>query len=491
MADDKLTSSLQENLITILAFDKEQGNIVSKMLDVNLMEGEYRLIAERCITYWREYKIPPEDHLADLFSDILDDKHNRRAPTLRRHIRAMIALSESINTKYVMQQLRDHHRLQRFKAGIVEAAELINKKAQMAIGEVEEIWNKLLRTREIDFISGMRLNEVARVLQRLAELASEFRMGISELDKRGVVPARGKLLILGGAAGRGKTWGLIHIAKQAILNRQKVLHISCEIDEEEVVGRYYQSMFSIAKRPEDVEITELEIDDDKLEGFKRTSYVPTYALGSGTAQMELTAHLEHIGKKSEYLVVKRFKPNEITGNGLRAYLDTLETTEGFIPDMVIFDYLGLMKIDMKDKRGSIGYNCVELRAIAIERNCAMVTAHQLSKEGEKAAMAKGTHFAEDWSIMGTADVAIIYSVTDLEFRYGLGRLYVAKARSEEDRFAILITQAYRIGQFCMESMYLQKQYNDLLGDLRAAMDDYDPDDDGTDREDDEDEDEEE
>jgi len=482
---DNFTHSLQENLITILAFDKEQGNIVSKVLDVTLMDGDYRLIAERCIDYWKTQKQPPDDHLADLFADILEDKHNRRAPIIRRHIRSMIALSESINTKYVMQQLRDHNKLQRFRAGIVEAAELISKKAQMALPEIEEIWNKLLRTREIDFIGGMRLNEVARVLQRLEELASEFRCGISELDRRGIVPARGKLLILGGAAGRGKTWGLIHIAKQAILDRKRVVHISVEIDEEEVIGRYYQSILSIAKRPSDsVEITELERDDDgKLEGFTRKEHVSPFALGSGTAQLELEMHIRELGKKADYLWVKRFKPQELTGNAIRAYLDMLETTEGFVPDMIVMDYLGLMKIDPKDKRGSIGFNCVELRAIAIERNAAMVTAHQLSKKGEEAPMAKGTHFSEDWSIMGTADVALIYSVTDLEFAFGLGRIYVAKARSEEDRFAILITQAYKVGQFCLESMYLQRQYRDLLDDLRMSSDHYDAGDDGEEDED--------
>jgi hypothetical protein len=263
---DLLPRSLMENLITILAFDKDHGDIVSKIIDITLMDGDYRLIAEKCIDYWRTQQQPPGDHLADLFSDILDDKHNRRGQVIKRHIRSMIALSESINTKYVMQQLRDHNRLQRFKAGIVEAAEIINKKAQVGLGEVEALWDKLLRTREIDFQSGMRLDEPGRVLQRLEELASEFRMGISELDKRGIVPARGKLLILGGAAGRGKTWGLIHIGVQALQSRKRVVHITCEIDEEEVVGRYYQSMFSIAKRPTDIEVTELDINGDGQEG---------------------------------------------------------------------------------------------------------------------------------------------------------------------------------------------------------------------------------
>jgi hypothetical protein len=483
---ETIARSLQENLITILAYDKTHGKVIAQMLDINLMEGDYRLIAERCIEYWRQYDTPPEDHLADLFADILEDKHNRRGKVITRHLKAMIALSESMNTQYVMNQLRDHHELQRIKAAIVESAEKINNNEQMALGEVKEIWHALLRKQSIDFNPGMRLNDISPVLARLHELATEFRTGIHELDKRGIVPQRGKLLLLGGAAGRGKTWGLIHIGKQALMDRKKVLHISAEIDEEEVVGRYYQSLFSVPKRDTGaIEITQLEKDIDALEGFKRVVYTPTFNLMSGTAQIELQSHWEHLGKKGENFIVKRFKPNEITGNALRAYLDTLETTEGFVPDLIIFDYLGLMKIDPKDKRGSLGFNCVELRSVAIERNCAMVTAHQLSKKGEEAPMAKGTHISEDWSIMGTADVVIIYSVTDLEFRYGLGRLYVAKARSEEDRFAILITQSYKVGQFCLESMFLQRRYSEIFKDFTADSDDYDADADGSEGEDDE------
>ncbi len=471
---DMMPRSLMENLITLLAYNKNEGKIVAKMIDVNLMEGDYRNIAEKCIEYWKDQDEPPGDHVADLFPEI-HDKFDRRGKVISRHLKSMRKLSDQLNVKFVMNQITDFHRLQRFKSAIVESAEKINANKTVALPEIEELWNSLLRKREIDFASGMQMDDHRRVLERLALLESEFRMGISELDRRGIVPARGKLTLLAGAAGRGKTWGLIHIAKQALHARQKVVHISLEIDEEEVLGRYYQSLFSIAKRDDAViEITNLVKDENnRLEGFERTEWEAGFSIKSGSADLEIQNHLETMGTKVRNLWVKRFKPNELTGNSIRAFLDTLETVEGFVPDMVIFDYLGLMKIDPRDKRTSLGINCVELRAIAIERNLAMVTAHQLSKKGEEAALAKGTHIAEDWSIMGTADVVLIYSVTDMEFKFGLGRIYVAKCRSEEDRFAILITQAYKVGQFCLDSMYLQKQYSELFNEFKTGTDDYD------------------
>lgn len=475
---ETLNHSLQENLITLLCYDNEQGKVVANMINIELMEGDYRMIAERAIDYWRKYEIAPADHSADMFGDILSDKHNRRGNTIRRLLRNMIALSETINTKYVMNQLRDFTRLQRFKSALVESAEKINQTEQMALPEVEEIWNTLLRTREVDFNAGMRLNEISRVLARLQQADTEFSTGIAELDRRHFVPERGKLMLFGGAAGRGKTWYLVHVGKRALLDRKKVVHISCEIDEEEVVGRYYQSIFSIPKRREAIEITEFEKDMDDFTGFKRKAeYEPLFALEDDAAGLELRTHWEHMGAKGINLIVKRFKPNELTPNGIRAYLDTLEMVEGFIPDMFIFDYLGLMKKDIKNIRGSMSMNCEEMRAICIERNMAGVTAHQLSKAGELAVMAKGVHLAEDWSIMGTCDKVVTYSCTDLEFEYGLGRLFVSKNRSDRDRFQLIITQAYGLGQFCLESMFMPKDYRQTFEDFAGVEDNTEDDDD--------------
>lgn len=240
---DTLNHALQENLITLLCYNDEQGKIVSNVLNIELMEGDYRMIAERAIDYWRKYKAAPGDHTADMFGDILGDKHNRRGNTIRRLLRNMISLSENLNTVYVMDQLRNFTRLQRFKQTIVDSAEKLNNIQEAALPEVEELWDKLLRTREVDFQSGIRLNEIGRVLAHLQQLQAEFRTGIKELDRRHFIPQRGKLMLFGGAAGRGKTWYLVHIGKHALMDRKKVVHLTGEIDEEEVLGRYYQSIF--------------------------------------------------------------------------------------------------------------------------------------------------------------------------------------------------------------------------------------------------------
>lgn len=473
---DTLNHALQENLITLLCYNDEQGKIVSNALNIELMEGDYRMIAERAIDYWRKYKAAPGDHTADMFGDILGDKHNRRGNTIRRLLRNMISLSENLNTVYVMDQLRNFTRLQRFKQTIVDSAEKLNNIQEAALPEVEELWDKLLRTREVDFQSGIRLNEIGRVLAHLQQLQAEFRTGIKELDRRHFIPQRGKLMLFGGAAGRGKTWYLVHIGKHALMDRKKVVHLTGEIDEEEVLGRYYQSIFSVSKRREPVEITSFEREAEDFTGLARSDYKPQFSLDDDLAPLELTEHMNSFGRKAENLFVKRFKPNDWTVGHIRAYLDMLEQTEGFVPDMLIFDYLGLMKKDVKNIRGSMSMNCEDLRGLCIERNMAGVTAHQLSKAGELAVMAKGTHLAEDWSIMGTCDAVVTYSCTDLEFEHGLGRMFVSKNRSDKDRFQIVVTQSYAVGQFALDSMFMNRDYKQAFEDF-AGTDTGDDDDD--------------
>lgn len=469
---EPFNSSLQENLITILAFDPVQGRIVANMIQPDLMEGDYRLISERCIEYWRLYKKPPGEHLADLFADIIEDKANRRAKAISRILMQMVQLHDGINTEFVLTQLRTHQRMQRIKSAIITSADKINANSHLAISEVEDIWHGILKTQETDFEPGMYLSDYARVIERLEKLQSEFTMGVGVLDDRQIRPIRGSLMIWLAAAGRGKTWGLVHIGAQAMQQRQKVLHVTLEMDVEFIAQRYYQNMFSVVKREKEVEITTMTIENGKLEGLERTAVKPNFIWeNSALLRNEMWSHMEHMGvRKFDNIIIKRFTPNSLTPNGLRAYLDTLELTEKFVPDMIIVDYLGIMKVDPKNVRGSMGNNAVELRAIGIERNAAMITAHQASKAGELSTMIDATHMSEDWSIVGTADFVITYSCTKLEFKYGLARLFVAKARGESDRFACLITQAYKMGAFCLASHYLDPSYFDYLKEFEAADD---------------------
>ena len=138
--------------------------------------------------------------------------------------------------------------------------------------------------------------------------------------------------------------------------------------------------------------------------------------------------------------------------GLKAYLDNLERFEKFTPDCICIDYPDLFAMDSKNLRLELGRVVAELKGIASERNCAVVTVSQGNRESETATTVRGAMASEDISKLATADVMLTYSQTDLEYLMGLGRVFVEKARQESGKISILITQAYAMGQFVLDSM---------------------------------------
>src|SRR5690606_22665850 len=112
-----------------------------------------------------------------------------------------------------------------------------------------------------------------------------------------------------------------------------------------------------------------------------------------------------------------------------------------------------------------------LRGLSQRRNFALCAVHQGNRSSADAELVKATHAAEDWSIIGTCDFVITYSQTAAERRLGLARLFVDAARSEADKFGVLITQSYKTGQFALESTRLSDSYARIMEQMGTGDDD--------------------
>ena len=250
-----------------------------------------------------------------------------------------------------------------------------------------------------------------------------------------------------------------------LLQRANVLHITLEMSDDMVLQRYFQSLFSIPKRPGEVKHTLFEFDElERLSGFTEDVIKPTMDLQNKKIRKFLKEQTSEWGVRLDKLIVKQFPTRALTIQKLRGYLDNLETIEGFIPDILLLDYAQLLYTDLGNYRLATGRNYEDLRGIAVERNLALATVHQANRLGADAKELRDTQIAEDFSITATADVVITHSRTEEEDRLGLARLYVSKARYDEDRFTVLIAQAYGIGQFVLESTMMESLYWDRLGE---------------------------
>jgi hypothetical protein len=450
---DYPTGAQQENILTLLCFDATAAPLIRAVVDVELFESApFREVASQAVTYLDQFKEPIGEHLPDALEHVLEGNDKRKARIFDALIDNLFAARQGLNKEYVLSGLRIFVRQQQLKLGVTEAAKELQR------GDIDQVavtLNAALRSSIKIMDPGLVVYKDARRALNFFDITdNHIHTNIEYFNKIGIGPTPGELLTILAATGRGKSWGLTHLGKYALLQRHKVCHITLEMGEASCAMRYMQSMFSVSRRESSLLYPSFDIDDHgNFESLAiRKMERPT--LKDRGIQGFLRSRLNKMASRLK-LVIKKFPTNSLTMAGLRAYLDQLEMVHGFIPDVLIVDYADLMHIgDSAQVRSETGQIYKDLRGIADERNLALCTASQSNRLGEGVRLITLKHFAEDYSKAATSDIVLSYNQTDEEKELGLARLFVAKNRDEESGRTVLVSQNYHSGQFALDSCVL-------------------------------------
>lgn len=464
---DKITGALQENLLTLLCYDKAAAAIIKNVVELGLYSSDiYRDIAYEAITFYDTFGTPIGDHLPDAFEEVLEGRDRRKANLYTQVIRSLHDTKDSVNTEYVMSRLSAFVREQGLSKAVTEAAKYIRS------GDIESAEGELLkglRNRELEaFNPGMFLSESPpKVMAHLRSESNHIPIGIPALNQINFGPAPKELMLILAPTSRGKTWFMVHIGKYGLLQQKNVLHITLEMSEEKVMTRYYQSLLSISKRTSKNKVAQFNIIDGELKGIDfRIQTSPTFK--SKNLSKFITKKIPSILNRYR-LLVKQFPTGMLTLPMLESYLDLIEREHNFIPDMILLDYADLMEIDSRNLRIETGGLIKRLRGLMVERNIAGVTGSQGNRASEDAVWVTLQHLAEDYSKAATSDCVITICQTSKEKLSNLARLFVVKNRDEEDNITVLIAQGLQFGQFVLESFRIKRarydQYEKEVGEL--------------------------
>lgn len=456
--EERISGALQENILTCLVFDDKHCKTLRGALTPQLFESSVsREVAGHAIDYIDQFGEAVKEHLPDLLEDVLSGDNKRKADLYKRLLENLYQARDSVNADYVISELHKFVRLQTFKSGVYEAVEALQD-GRLEAAEVA--MHKALTKQVISFEAGLSLGNADDINALLDDSGEEegFELGIPELDENGNYPRRKELTVFIAARGKGKSWFITHGAKQALLQRWKPLIVSLEMEDKVYGRRFLQSFFSISKRQAKVKITRFgRSKDGELNDFI-TEELERVTMRDEDLREKLGSRIKREFGKRVGFRIKSFPTAQLTLDGLTAYLDGLERYEKFTPDVMFIDYPMLMKLDANNLRLELGKLIEGLRGIAVERKMAVVIVAQGNRESEDAQTVTGKMLAEDISALATADLVFTYSQTAAEYALGLARIMVEKARNESAKFSVLITQAYAIGQFCLDSMRLGGDY---------------------------------
>jgi replicative DNA helicase len=110
------------------------------------------------------------------------------------------------------------------------------------------------------------------------------------------------------------------------------------------------------------------------------SKIPINNIQEQTSSLE-TFFKENVETHKRKLIIKEFPPKSVTVGGIKAYIESL-VKAGIKPEVLVIDYLGLIKSNDGDNSYSQGKAAAEeLRALSYYFNMPVVSAIQTNREG--------------------------------------------------------------------------------------------------------------
>jgi replicative DNA helicase len=276
---------------------------------------------------------------------------------------------------WLMDEFEQFTRHKALERAIINSADLLEKHDY---GAVEVLVKEAVQIGLAKDMGTNYFEDPRARLMRIKDKNGQISTGWPSLDRRlfgGM--NRGELNIFAGGSGAGKSLFLANLGVNWALQGLNVVYLTLELSEDLVCMR----MDAMTTGVNTKEIFK-EIDDVEIK-------------------------VKMIGKKSGAYQVK-YMPSGKTANDIRAYLKEYEIKTARKVDVLLVDYLDLLmpisrKISPADLFIKDKYVSEELRNLAVEKQCILVTAAQLNRGAVEEVEFDHSHISGGLSKIQTAD----------------------------------------------------------------------------------------
>ena len=207
-----------------------------------------------------------------------------------------------------------------------------------------------------------------------------FDIDILNKITKGGLPRKSMTVLLA-TTGGGKSLIKCHMASAALMHGKNVLYITMEMAEQEIARRI------------DANIMDVTLDE--------VAEIPKDVFEKRIARFK--------GKTTGKLVLKEYPTGSAHAGHFRHLLNELKMKKNFVPDIVFVDYLNICASSrVKGAAAANSYTLVksiaeEVRGLAMEFNCAVVTSSQFNRDGYGNSDVDLTNTSESMGITHTAD----------------------------------------------------------------------------------------
>lgn len=365
--------------------------------------------------YSKTNKLASQRDIEFLIQNIFKDENQKR--DIIDVVRDVFQFDDEINFQLVEEEALKFVKDKKFIEALSESQKDLEDK------NYDSVIEKLQKSMQINFdtdygVSIKDWKQVKEILKEVTDQSEACPTGYDMLDSENVLNGgfRPKELeVIAANSGVGKTLMLCNFAVNFALAGKKVMYISLETSAARLTSRIIANLLDTTTANVGYNIS----DDDS----------------------DLKKSWEEIiqGMEGE-IRIKEFATNSMSSNQIEAYLLDLKKNINFEPDIVCVDYLSICrcndrKISKEDSYIHDKAIAEDLRAMAYNLNCVVITGAQINREGLKDGATKTIitteNLANSLGIEYTADFILTLSMDKAHQTKNQLMAYVAKNRNNE------------------------------------------------------------
>lgn len=403
--------------------------------------------------YYDEYKVAPKENFYDIFKEyqetMSDDLYDRCINLI-----GIIKDLTGSNHAYILKSIDDAINHFQLEEASVEFALLIKRKKY---DEAKSIILKALKSPDTEKPYYNFFEDKTFILNRTQESKYKMFSKINKLDKAIGGFRTGWLITILGSVKSGKTWWLIEFAVTAILQGLNVLFVSLEMGKDPIDERFDMAMGFMTSNENKNKVDIIKKVGDTWINSKEkvdTIYDTTKVLINRNKVKKMN------GGNLEIIAFNRGRLNYID---IERILDELEETKGFFTDVLIVDYLGIMKETQpgQSKKEKISENCIGLKEICGKRNLIGFSAMQGNRKAMQSKTFHSYMVADDIDTIFNSDLVLAHCQTPAEEKKNKARIYIANYRHGKQHIQIGIVRDLTIGQVALDSFDIkEKDFSD-------------------------------
>jgi replicative DNA helicase len=445
-------NSYWNNVVYYCIFDTGFLKKVRNIIPLETFRSkERKIIMRELYNFYDVYKQSPESHFYEVFQDLeksLSDSDYEKCMNLI----GILKETTGKNSQYIYDKLSDALKHFRLEEGAVEFASLIKRKKY---DDAKSTILKAMKSSEEEEDSEYYdyFKDKSYIEKRLQEEKYKMKTLIKGLDNiiGGLNPPW--LAIILGTPKQGKSFTLLELTVSALFQGLNVMFISLEMDKNVIDIRLDQIIGFMSSK-------ETDEPQDTMK-FKRGNWVKDKQNIKSVFDINAVENNRKRFKKiggGNLMIVARHR-GRMNYMDIDRVLDEAEEKDGFIVDLLVVDYLGVMKgtAPGQAKKERIGENCLGLKEICGKRNIIGLSAMQGNRKAMTSKTFQPHMIADDIDVIQHCDMAFALCSTKKEELENKCRLFGAINRHGPMGWTIGLIRDLTIGQVAIGEYELKKE----------------------------------